>query len=274
MVQMTCTAQLAVHRVVRDVARALRVVRCLTVVPKRLHPSQRKNGPCAIAARAAARIGNLGNLYDAQPFFTPGLVKLPPRSAHFISYSPLRWSLVIATFFMYFCASKDMVSWAQAYKNDTDPDVSGTHLRQASTLGLVAFFGLYGLVYLCRLTNVINDYEERVWYLCMNITTKLIMLMLFGGIRSSRYHDLIVNMLVNTHFSFRRQVAVMDPEHAGGTTPCEFWMRHSPLYLGVRLRQVDRLAFSHPIEIGRRSKYITLADAKRRFARCKVCANE
>ena len=27
-----------------------------------------------------------------------------------------------------------------------------------------------------------------------------------------KYHDLIVNMLVNTHFSFRRQVAVMDSE--------------------------------------------------------------
>lgn len=151
----------------------------------------------------------------ARPLLVTNIYIVFAWSAHFISDSSLRWSLVFATFFMYFCASKDMISWAQAYKNDTDPDVSGTHLRQASTLGLVAFFGLYGLVYLSRLNNVINDYEERVWYLCMNITTKLIMLMLFGGIRSSRYHDLIVNMLVNTHFSFRRQVAVMDPEHAG-----------------------------------------------------------
>ncbi|CAK9026956.1 Hypothetical protein SCF082_LOCUS17722 [Durusdinium trenchii] len=116
---------------------------------------------------------------------------------------------------MYGVASKDMVAWAQAYKSEIDPDVSGIHLRQASTFGLIAFFGLYGVVYLSRLTGVLDHYQERVWYLCMNITTKLIMLMLFGGIRSSRYHDLIVNMLVNTHFSFRRQVAVLDPEAAG-----------------------------------------------------------
>ncbi|CAK9059828.1 unnamed protein product [Durusdinium trenchii] len=50
---------------------------------------------------------------------------------------------------------------------------------QASTFGLIAFFGLYGVVYLSRLTGVLDHYQERVWYLCMNITTKLIMLMLF-----------------------------------------------------------------------------------------------
>ena len=121
----------------------------------------------------------------------------------------------------------------------------------------MAIFGAYGVVYLCRLTHLMTDDVEKVWYLCMNITTKLIMLMLFSGIRSSgsqntrchsisislylyfyiyyiyisiyigvcimlgisfidlgigKYHDLIVNMLVNTHFSFRRQVAVMDSE--------------------------------------------------------------
>lgn len=136
-------------------------------------------------------------------------------TAHFVLNYNLRWLLVCVTFVMYGVASKDMVAWAQAYKSEIDPDVSGIHLRQASTFGLIAFFGLYGVVYLSRLTGVLDHYQERVWYLCMNITTKLIMLMLFGGIRSSRYHDLIVNMLVNTHFSFRRQVAVLDPEAAG-----------------------------------------------------------
>lgn len=146
----------------------------------------------------------------ARPLLITNIYIVFAWSAHFITDPRVRWMLVCVTFVMYFYASKDMASWAQAYKNDTDPDVSGTHLRQASTLGLVGFFGLYGLVYLGRLGGMLNDYDERVWYLCMNITTKLIMLMLFGGIRSSRYHDLIVNMLVNTHFSFRRQVAVVD----------------------------------------------------------------
>jgi len=137
-------------------------------------------------------------------------------TAHFIPSPFLRWTLVGVTFFMYGWASKDMVKWASSFREDVDPDVSGSHLRYASALGLIAIFGAYGIVYLSRLVGALTSYEEKVWYLCMNIGRKLIMLMLFGGIRSSRYHDLIVNMLVNTHFSFRRQVAVMDAPDGNG----------------------------------------------------------
>jgi len=152
----------------------------------------------------------------ARPLLVTNIYIVFAWSAHFIPDPFLRWLVVGVTFFMYGWASRDMVRWAASYRDDVDPDVSGSHLRYASAMGLIVIFGAYGIVYLCRLTDTISSYHERVWYLGMNIGSKVLMLMLFGGIRSSRYHDLIVNMLVNTHFSFRRQVAVMDGPDALG----------------------------------------------------------
>jgi hypothetical protein len=123
-------------------------------------------------------------------------------AAHFADSYALRYSLVAISFIMYGWASFEMIRWVKAY--------SEAHQR-ARLLGrpflcivLIIVFGIYGIVYGCRLAGVVDPYSERIFYTAMNAGTKLVASMAFAGIRSNAYHDLLLDMLVNTNTVFQR----------------------------------------------------------------------
>lgn len=134
-------------------------------------------------------------------------------SAHFILDARLRWTLVAVSFAMYGWSSYKMSVWVLEYLRSTKKDAPSRTLRPCLAVGLIVVFGIYGLVYLCAMLGMITVYVERVSYICMNIGVKLMMSIAFAGIRSSEYTDLLIDMLVNTHLPFQRQIACSLPRN-------------------------------------------------------------
>jgi bacteriorhodopsin len=126
-------------------------------------------------------------------------------SAHFITNSPARYLVVFVTFAMYFWASVDMARWVKGFRED-NPQARMLG-RPLLTAALIIIFGIYGVMYLCRLLGSVDAEADRLFYTCMNAGSKLLFSMAFAGIRSSAYHNMLLYMLANTNTVFQRGVA-------------------------------------------------------------------
>lgn len=125
-------------------------------------------------------------------------------SCYFIENQPLQNAVVTLSFAMYAWASYDMCMWVVKFRR-LDPDMqSGSYLKPFLTISLIVIFGVYGLVFLGRLHGVVSARGEKLFYTFMDIGSKLMVCMVFTGVRSSRYHSLILEMLANTNTCFRR----------------------------------------------------------------------
>eukprot|EP00931_Biecheleriopsis_adriatica_P108227 TRINITY_DN82570_c0_g1_i1.p1 TRINITY_DN82570_c0_g1~~TRINITY_DN82570_c0_g1_i1.p1 ORF type:complete len:355 (+),score=49.73 TRINITY_DN82570_c0_g1_i1:35-1066(+) len=131
--------------------------------------------------------------------------------AHFVSCTWMRWSMIALAFGMYGAASWDMLQWINSFRSRLR-DQAMLWQRARLTYALIVIFGLYGIVYLARFMGALGGEQERSIYTCMNIGSKLLLLVAFAGIRSSQYHELLINMLVNTHLPFQRQIAVIESD--------------------------------------------------------------
>lgn len=128
-------------------------------------------------------------------------------AAFFIADATRRWTVVAVSFTLYGWASFEMMRWVKEYRVSASPEAPSRTLKQCLTVGLIAIFGIYGIVYLCALVELISSDKQRISFICMDASSKLLMSLAFAGIRSSGYHDMLVDMLVNTSHPFRRQVA-------------------------------------------------------------------
>lgn len=125
-------------------------------------------------------------------------------SCYFIEKPSLHIAVVTLSFAMYAWASYDMCMWVARFRR-LDPDMqSGFYLRPFLTISLIVIFGVYGVVFLGRLHGVVSPRGEKLYYTFMDIVSKLMVCMVFTGVRCSRYHSLILEMLANTNTSFRR----------------------------------------------------------------------
>eukprot|EP00927_Polykrikos_kofoidii_P016890 TRINITY_DN17666_c0_g1_i1.p1 TRINITY_DN17666_c0_g1~~TRINITY_DN17666_c0_g1_i1.p1 ORF type:complete len:333 (+),score=38.12 TRINITY_DN17666_c0_g1_i1:62-1060(+) len=131
-------------------------------------------------------------------------------SAHYISQAPLRWAVVASAFLMYGWASWDMAMWVFKFRRLTQHATKSTTLRPGLVFGLIAAFSLYGIVYLLALQGIISSYAERVSYISMNIGVKLPLLVAFGGLRSSQYYELVIDLIVNADMPLERQRGLGD----------------------------------------------------------------
>lgn len=128
-------------------------------------------------------------------------------ASYFIPGYELRWVAVLVSFLMYGWASKEMARWALEFRRSAPPGAHSRGLRPFVTLALIIVFGIYGALFLCSMLGKLTTAEEKAWYTSLNIGVKLSMSMGFAGIRSAQYHELLVEMIVNTHLPFQRQVA-------------------------------------------------------------------
>lgn len=101
---------------------------------------------------------------------------------------PLRWSLVIISFVMYFYASYDMALWVVDYLKTAPADMPSRRLRTSLSLGLIAVFAVYGAVYLAGIYDLISPASERLWLLCLDCGAKLASSIVFVAIRCQDYH--------------------------------------------------------------------------------------
>lgn len=125
--------------------------------------------------------------------------------AFFLTDPTLKWGLVVLSFLMYGWASYDMYQWVIDFRIAESADAPSRALKQWLAVGLIIIFGIYGVVYLLSLLNLISPFEERVAYMFMGLSSKLGMSMAFAGIRSSETVDLLITMLIQTNIPFRRQ---------------------------------------------------------------------
>lgn len=125
-------------------------------------------------------------------------------SCYFIEDHTLQIAVVTLSFAMYAWASYDMCQWVGRFMRLNPDSQSGLFLRPFLTISLIVIFGIYGIVFLGRLHGFVSARGEKLYYTFMDIGSKLMVCMIFTGVRSSRYHALILDMLANTNTSFRR----------------------------------------------------------------------
>jgi len=106
-----------------------------------------------------------------------------------------RWSLVVATFVLYFYASWDMFNWVVEYERAASPDLSSRRLRPCLSIGLVILFAVYGVVYMSALTGAISPWTERMCHLFLDVGSKLAMGIAFVIIRANEYHRTLTSVL-------------------------------------------------------------------------------
>eukprot|EP00930_Biecheleria_cincta_P037066 TRINITY_DN25419_c0_g1_i1.p1 TRINITY_DN25419_c0_g1~~TRINITY_DN25419_c0_g1_i1.p1 ORF type:complete len:348 (+),score=29.65 TRINITY_DN25419_c0_g1_i1:50-1093(+) len=125
-------------------------------------------------------------------------------ACYFIESQSLQNAVVTLSFAMYAWASYDMCLWVGKFMRLNPDSQSGLYLRPFLTISLIVIFGIYGVVFLGRLHGFVSARGEKLFYTFMDIVSKLLVCMVFTGVRSSRYHSLILDMLANTNTSFRR----------------------------------------------------------------------
>lgn len=125
-------------------------------------------------------------------------------SCYFIERQWLQNAVVSLSFAMYAWASYDMCLWVKRFLRLHPESSSGLYLRPFLTVSLVVIFGIYGVMFLGRMHGMVSARGEKLYYTFMDIGSKLMVCMVFTGVRSSRYHSLILDMLANTNTCFRR----------------------------------------------------------------------
>eukprot|EP00930_Biecheleria_cincta_P083646 TRINITY_DN7317_c0_g1_i1.p1 TRINITY_DN7317_c0_g1~~TRINITY_DN7317_c0_g1_i1.p1 ORF type:complete len:366 (-),score=37.19 TRINITY_DN7317_c0_g1_i1:445-1542(-) len=141
----------------------------------------------------------------ARPIVVTNVYIIAAWSCYFISNAAARWSMVALSFAMYAWASYDMAQWVVRFLRDNPESRSDLYLRPCLAILLIVIFGIYGIVFLCRLSGTVTTLTERLFYTFMDIGSKLIVSMVFTGVRSSEYHALLLDMLVNTNTVFQRE---------------------------------------------------------------------
>jgi len=116
--------------------------------------------------------------------------------AAMLTTSPVvRVSLVLLTFIMYFHASCDMVMWVVKYFHETPEDLPSRFLRPCLSLGLIALFAIYAVIYLSVMTGLMHTRTERLCWLFLDVGSKLAMSAAFVVIRGSAYHKTLTGVL-------------------------------------------------------------------------------
>lgn len=87
-------------------------------------------------------------------------------------------------------------------------DLPARNARCAISLGLIFVFFVYGMVYLAAMTGKMSSSLEMKCFLVMNAGVKLNILLVFVGIRSSQFYELLVDLLVNKRVNFEKQYAI------------------------------------------------------------------
>lgn len=98
-----------------------------------------------------------------------------------------------------------MIVWVRDFRASTRYDLPARDIRCAMAFGLILVFFAYGVVYLASYFGMISSHTELMSFVTMNVVAKLGMLVLFVGIRSSQFFDLLVDLLVNKSMPFTRQ---------------------------------------------------------------------
>eukprot|EP00930_Biecheleria_cincta_P075105 TRINITY_DN6229_c0_g1_i3.p1 TRINITY_DN6229_c0_g1~~TRINITY_DN6229_c0_g1_i3.p1 ORF type:complete len:374 (-),score=42.43 TRINITY_DN6229_c0_g1_i3:111-1232(-) len=145
----------------------------------------------------------------ARPLVVTNVYIIFAWAGYFIQDTAARVIVVAIAFILYFFASADMFFWVRKFYDGSSAAELG-YLRPFLTISLIVIFGLYGIVYLCRLCGVVSGSSEWLFFLVMNASTKLLASIAFAGIRSAEYHSLLLEMVANTNTVFQRSLTAAE----------------------------------------------------------------
>jgi len=140
----------------------------------------------------------------ARPLIVTNVYIILAWAVHFIPGLAGRMVTLTVTFLMYFWASYDMVQWVTKHRKG-HPEAHWFG-RPFLSIALIVIFGIYGFVFLCRQGGAISTVEERMFFMVMDASTKLLTSVAFAGLRSSQYHNMLLDMVVNTNTVFQRDL--------------------------------------------------------------------
>ena len=109
----------------------------------------------------------------AEPLIVTNVYIILAWVAHFIPSAPLRYAVVSLSFLMYFRASWSMCQWVRRWRRRNPK--SFLLGRPLLSFVLIVVFGIYGIVYLGRMHGLVSYRGERIFFVTMDFTTKLLL---------------------------------------------------------------------------------------------------
>ena len=109
----------------------------------------------------------------AEPLIVTNVYIILAWVAHFIPSAPLRYAVVSLSFLMYFRASWSMCQWVRRWRRRKPK--SFLLGRPLLSFVLIIVFGIYGIVYLGRMHGLVSYRGERIFFVTMDFTTKLLL---------------------------------------------------------------------------------------------------
>ncbi|CAE8686097.1 unnamed protein product, partial [Polarella glacialis] len=125
------------------------------------------------------------------------------------SSATLRWSLIAMSWVMYTWASREMLGWVSNYERTAPQDLPSRSLRPVLSVGLIALFFVYGMVFTASVTGIMDAHSERMFYLCATLTSKLAFSIAFVIIRADEYHQMLTGVLKKVSISNIGMVSIM-----------------------------------------------------------------
>eukprot|EP00747_Dinoflagellata_sp_TGD_P167055 gnl/TRDRNA2_/TRDRNA2_190830_c0_seq1.p1 gnl/TRDRNA2_/TRDRNA2_190830_c0~~gnl/TRDRNA2_/TRDRNA2_190830_c0_seq1.p1 ORF type:complete len:330 (-),score=33.40 gnl/TRDRNA2_/TRDRNA2_190830_c0_seq1:143-1132(-) len=159
----------------------------------------------------------------SRPLVVTNLYIITSWSAHFLAQPWLRWAVITLGLAGYVWASWDMVQWTRLFHRDIEvdlgPKMACPMIRPVLTIGLIAIFGLYGVVYILGFVGEMTSEAQRSTWVVMNIGTKFLYSTALAGIVIFEGHDSSLNLLVNTYNPFERKANSNPFERQTMSTP-------------------------------------------------------
>lgn len=154
----------------------------------------------------------------------------------------LRWPVVCACFMGYYFASVWMWQWVQEFLKVTPEETPSRKLRASMVVLLVSLFGVYAIIYLAAIVDMLAPHHEIAAYTSLGFLSKVAMSCILTSIRASEHRQTLDSLLcrvgcLNTTMMslLRGSFDVVLPCIATNSGGCSL----SPFNNGVELRELS-----------------------------------
>jgi len=107
--------------------------------------------------------------------------------------------LMMVAFAAYFWVSVEMIRWAYRFLCHTSREVPRRIVRVVFSVGLVLFFGLYGIIYLLAIHGVISSATESEFYARGDVLCKISISFLIANVNEAERQHALRDLLFQSH---------------------------------------------------------------------------
>ncbi|CAK9091366.1 unnamed protein product [Durusdinium trenchii] len=121
----------------------------------------------------------------------------------------LKWTLIMAAFFMYGWASLDMMGWSREFERTAPQDLPSRSVRPWLSNGLIIHFQFFAACYMASCLGIIDAKTEQVGYFIVTFGAKIAYCATFVFIRADEYHKTLTDVLQKVSVSNVGMISIL-----------------------------------------------------------------